>query len=179
MPKLRMNWLDIVLLIILGSAAWKGFQRGFLIELASLAGLVLGIWAGIHLHQDVTEALDLDIRHEAIAFLITFAIVIGLVVLLGHLLTKIIDIAQLSLPNKVAGIAFGVLRSAFALSIAMNLIVAFSEGRMPPPPIRTASVLCDPISAFAPLVVPALNDAKWIARLKADAEETLREHGNR
>ena len=169
-----MNWLDILLLIILGVAGWKGFRRGFIIELASLVGMVLGIWAGIHLSERVVDVLSLEVKSAALAFLITFALVLALVVLIGHGLTKLIDLASLSIPNKIAGIAFGVLRSAFTLSIALNLLHGWTEGSMPPADAREASRLHAPVSAFAPLVVPALNDAKWMERLKEEVESELR-----
>ena len=169
-----MNWLDILLLIILGVAGWKGFRRGFIIELASLVGMVLGIWTGIHLSERVVDVLSLGVKSAALAFLITFALVLALVVLIGHGLTKLIDLASLSIPNKIAGIAFGVLRSAFTLSIALNLLHGWTEGSMPPADVREASRLHAPVSAFAPLVVPALNDAKWMERLKEEVESELR-----
>lgn len=170
-----MNWLDLILLIILALAAWKGFQRGFLIELASLAGLVLGIWAGLRFSDRVTEALDLEVKHAAVAFLITFVLVLLLVVLLGHLLTKVIDIAQLSVPNKLAGIAFGALRSGFTLSIALNLVLGYSEGAFPPVAVREGSAFYTPLQAFAPLAVPQLQETKWLRQLKQAAEELMHE----
>lgn len=175
MPNHRMNWLDILLLLILALAAWKGFRRGFLIELASLLGLVLGIWAGVHFSDRVTAALDLEVKHAAVAFLITFVLVLLLVLLLGHLLTKLIDIAQLSLPNKVAGIAFGVLRSAFTLSIALNLLLGYSDGAFPPEHVRQGSSLFSPMRSFAPIVVPQLEETKWLKQVRQAAEELMLE----
>ncbi|MBL0129386.1 MAG: CvpA family protein [Flavobacteriales bacterium] len=159
-----MNWLDITLLIVLGFAALKGFQRGFIIEIASVIGLVLGIWAGVHVSEEVTEWLGLEIKQEATAFLITFILVLVLVVLLGRVLTKLIDIAQLSLPNKLAGIVLGVVRSAFTLSIALNLIMGYSDGTTPAQDVREASHLFTPIRAFAPTIIPAVGETKWVKR---------------
>lgn len=169
-----MNWFDLVLLIAFALAAWKGFSHGFIIEAASLLGLVLGIWAGIRFSDRVTDALDLEVKHAAVAFLITFALVLVLVVLLGRLLTKLIDIAQLSVPNKLAGIVFGVARSAFTLSIALNLLLGFSDGAMPSEQVRRGSALAEPVRAFAPLLVPQLEETKWLKRIKRAAEELIR-----
>jgi membrane protein required for colicin V production len=163
-----MNWLDLIILLLLAMAAWKGFRRGFLIELASLVGLALGIWAGLRFSERVTTAMDLEVKHAAVAFLITFVLVLVLVVLTGRLLTKVIDIAQLSLPNKVAGTAFGALRSAFTLSLVLNLMLGYTEGAFPPERARRASALAEPLRAFAPLVVPQLEDTKWMKRLREE-----------
>lgn len=170
-----MNWLDIILLIILAAATWKGFRRGFIIELASLVGLVLGIWAGIHLSERVVDSLDLEVKSAALAFLITLVLVLLVVMLIGHLLTKVIDFAQLSLPNKVAGIAFGMLRSAFTLSIALNLLLGYSDGAFPPQEVRSRSAFAEPVRAFAPMVVPQLQETKWLKQLKQSAEELIEE----
>ena len=139
-----------------------------------MIGLVLGIWAGVHLSEEVTEWLGLEIKQEAIAFLITFILVLVLIMLLARVLTKVIDIAQLSLPNKLAGIVFGVVRSVFTLSIALNLIVGFSDGATPDEKTREGSRLFAPIRAFGPMIVPAVGETKWVKRT-IDALREVRE----
>lgn len=168
-----MNWLDWVLIAFLAMAAFKGFQRGFIIELASLIALVLGIWAGIHLSERVTEAMGLEVKSAAFAFLITFVLVLVVVHVLARFLTKLIDLAQLGLPNKLAGILFGVLRSAFTLSIALNLLMAYTSRKTPPEEARQGSTLHGPIASFAPLLVPALEETKWVRRVVDAVKEEL------
>ena len=43
-----MNILDIILIIPLAWFAYRGFTRGFIIELASLVARIAGIWAARH-----------------------------------------------------------------------------------------------------------------------------------
>ena len=74
-----MNWLDWTLLALVTFAAIKGFSRGFIVEICSLLALVLGIWAGIHFSDRVAEAIGLETKSSAVAFLVTF-----LIVLVGH-----------------------------------------------------------------------------------------------
>ncbi len=157
-----MNWLDWLILLVLGLAAFKGFQRGFIVELASLVALVLGIWAAVHISDRVAALVGLDPDNVALAFLVTFLGVLLAVNLLARGLTALVDLAQLGLPNKLVGIFFGVLRSAFSLSVALNLLVGYSEGTMPPDNVREASRSYAPIRAFAPMLVPALDDTKWV-----------------
>ena len=157
----------------LAMAAFKGFQRGFIIELASLVALVLGIWAGIHLSERVTAALGLEVESAALAFLITFILVLVAVHLLARFLTKLIDLAQLGIPNKLAGILFGVVRSAFVLSIVLNLLASYTEGNFPPEEVRQGSTLHAPIRAFAPLLVPALEETKWVRRVMDAVKEEI------
>ncbi len=157
-----MNWLDWLILLVLGLAAFKGFQRGFIVELASLVALVLGIWAAVHISDRVAALVGLDPDNVALAFLVTFLGVLLAVNLLARGLTALVDLAQLGLPNKLVGIFFGVLRSAFSLSVALNLLVGYSEGTLPPDNVREASSSYALIRAFAPMLVPALDDTKWV-----------------
>jgi membrane protein required for colicin V production len=157
-----MNWLDWLLLGILAWSAIQGFQRGFIIELASLLALVAGIWVAVHFSDRFAAAVGIDAENTALAFLLTFLAVLLGVHLLARFLTTLIDIAQLGVPNKLAGIAFGMLRSAFSLSVALNLLVGYTEGAMPADDARKGSKLYTPVRAFAPLIVPVLGETKWV-----------------
>lgn len=157
-----MNWLDWSLLLLLVLAAVKGFQRGFIIELAALLAVVLGIWVAVHVSDVVAAAVGIDAENVALAFLFTFLGVLLAVHLLARFLTTLIDLAQLGLPNKLAGVVFGVVRSAFVLSITLNLLVGYTEGGMPPAAARSGSSLYAPLRSFAPLLIPALGDTKWV-----------------
>ena len=54
-----MTILDILLAIPLGWLIFKGWKRGLVREAATLAGVVAGIWASVHLSQWVAELLGL------------------------------------------------------------------------------------------------------------------------
>ncbi|MBK9419119.1 MAG: CvpA family protein [Flavobacteriales bacterium] len=172
-----MNLLDWILLALLAMAAFKGFQRGFIIELASLVALVLGIWVAAHFSDRVSRLFGIDPANVALAFLVTFLVVLLTVHLLARFLTTLIDLAQLELPNKLAGVLFGVLRSVFTLSIALNLLVGYTEGAMPPKEWCAGSALYGPVRQLAPLVVPALGETKWVKDavevVKQEVEERL------
>jgi len=84
--------------------------------------------------------------------------------LLARFITTLVDIAQLSLPNKLAGLFFGALRQVFTLSVVFNLFAGCSRGGIPPREVCEASTLHAPVQAFAPLLVPALNGTKWVNR---------------
>lgn len=171
-----MNWLDFVLLAFLGFAAVKGFMRGFIVELCALLGLVLGIWAGVHLNERASTWLGLGPDMEITAFVILFLAVLVGVHFLGRALTKLIDLAQLSLPNKLAGVVFGLLRSAFVLSVLLNVMMARQAAGWPPDErARKGSALHGPIRAFAPAILPALEGTKWVDRAMDQVEEVLGE----
>lgn len=158
-----MNWLDWVLLALLVAAAIRGFLRGFVVEVASLFALVIGIWAASRYNARVAEWIGLDAPHQVISFLVTFAGVLVAVHLLAKVITKAMDLAMLGLPNKVAGGLFGLLRAAFVLSVALNILMARAEvsGLVPRDTLQ-ASILFRPLRAMAPFVVPALGNTQWL-----------------
>lgn len=168
-----MNWLDWTLLALIALAAFKGFARGFIVELASLVALVAAIWAGVHLSERVAEFTGLGRDNAALAFLVTFVLVLLGVHLLARFITTLVDVAQLSLPNKLAGVLFGALRAAFTLSVTLNLLVGYSEGELPPAKARTGSAAYEPVRAFAPLLVPALEGTKWVKRAVEELKEGI------
>ena len=74
-----MNYIDLVFGIILIIAAIQGFRKGFIVELASLAALVLGIWGAIKFSDwtagFISRTTSFHSDHlSTIAFVITFII---------------------------------------------------------------------------------------------------------
>ncbi len=166
-----MNWLDWLLIALLLFAAFKGFSRGFIVEVCSLLALVAGIWVAARFSLRFAEAVGLGADRETLAFLLTFLAVLVAVHVLARFLTTLIDLAQLGLPNKLAGTLFGVLRSAFTLSIVLNLLVGWSDEAFPPKEVGEESMLHAPVRAFAPLVIPALGETKWVKEAMDRAKE--------
>jgi membrane protein required for colicin V production len=143
--------------------------------------MVLGIWVAARYSARVAEAIGLGADNEALSFLATFVLVLLAVHLLARVLTTMIDLVQLELPNKLAGIAFGVLRSVFTVSIVCNLLMGWSSGSMPSREAREGSALFGPVRAAAPLVLPALGETKWVKdvldQLKEETDQLLDEDG--
>ena len=158
-----MNWLDWTLLALLAAAAVRGFFRGFVVEIASLVAVVLGIWVASRYNARVAAWVGMDAQHEVISFIVTFIGVLIVVHLLAKVITKAMDLAMLGLPNKVAGTFFGALRAAFVLSVALNILMARAEvSGLVPQETLDGSTLYRPLRAFAPFIVPALRDSRWV-----------------
>lgn len=175
-----MNWIDWTIIALIGFAAVRGFMRGFIIEVCGLLGVVLGIWGALHFSGRVAEWLGLGTDKEAIAFLLTVIIILVAVHLIGRALTQVVDMAQLSLPNKVAGTLFGALRKAFVLSVLLNILFAKHDSAWAPSlEVQKESVLFKPLRAFAPLIIPALGETKWVKKafddLKTEVEKATKD----
>ncbi len=112
--------MDIILGLLLLWGLFRGLKNGLLIELASIAALVAGLYGAFHFSYIAADYLSEhwawdDAYVHLIAFLFTFILIVILVNLLAKILTKIVDIVMLGLLNKIAGGFFGILKVAVIL----------------------------------------------------------------
>ncbi len=157
-----MGWLDIVLLIPLIWFTYKGFKNGLIIELASLAALIAGIFIALHFSFYVNDYLreNFDIAENylyIISFVITFIIVALLIFLVGKIIHKFISIIALGFLNRLAGGIFGLLKAALVLSVILYFMNGFDIGSsIIKPEVKEKSYLYEPIESIVPLIIPKL-----------------------
>jgi membrane protein required for colicin V production len=150
------NYIDIILIIPFIWFIYKGFTRGLIIELASLAALILGIYGAFYftdlIEAKLTENLNVKPDYSpVIAFIIIFVIVAVVVYLVGKLLEGIINLVALGLLNKLAGVLFGILKCAVLLSVLIYVINHFND-RLIPGEEKESSLLYRPIEGIVPLI---------------------------
>lgn len=108
-----MNYIDIILLLPLLYGAYRGFSRGLIIEVATLLGLLLGVYIAIKFSGYTEDFLRdfLNLSSESLSYValgVTFLIVVVAISLLGKMLTKLIDIISLGMVNKLLGTVLGI-----------------------------------------------------------------------
>ncbi len=151
-----MNFLDIIFILIIVLFAFQGFRKGLIYEIASLAGLILGIYAAFHFASYIEvyliEYLNISEKYSTIAaFIIVFIGVVILLHLAGKIIEKIVDLVALGILNKLAGAVFGVLKAIVLLSLAL-LIINHFDGELISKEKKTESFLYKPIAAIAPIL---------------------------
>jgi len=158
-----MSYIDIILGLLLLFAAISGFRKGLVSELASLAALILGIWGAIEFSYITTDFLVENFNFETeylniISFIITFIVIVILVHIVGSAVNKFIEAAMLGFINKLAGLAFGILRSALILSIILIVFDKIDEDvEILSKESKEESRLYEPIRNFAPSLFPFIN----------------------
>lgn len=172
-----MNFLDIIILVPLVFAAYNGYRKGFVIELASLAALILGIFAAINFSYYAADFLNrnFDIAEKyvnIIAFILTFIAVVFVIYMIGRIIEKFIDILMLGFLNRLAGLFFGIIKWAFILSVLIYIINLFDdEKKVITPKLKQGSMLYEPVESFAPYIIPKLNIEKLEEYTKPIKEE--------
>lgn len=169
-----MNYFDIIVGGLLVFAVVKGFKNGLIIELASLAALVLGVLGAIFLSSWAEAFMRQwwDFKYiGAVAFLATF---IGIVIgthMLAKLINEMIKLAALNLINRLAGALFSFLKYAFILSVLLSVLEFFSwNTAIIPPDQQSSSLLYKPLSKLAPSIFPYLKFEKEIQNILPDAD---------
>lgn len=150
-----MSKVDIVLAIILVIGAISGYKKGFLSELFTLLGIILGVLAGFKLMGEAMLFLDdrYDINEKVlpyVAFTIVFLIVVVGMVLLGKFFQSSLDKTVLGSVDKVAGGLLGILKTGFMLSVLLWLGSSLSI--FVPDHLSEDSWLYPTVMKFAPAV---------------------------
>jgi len=158
-----MNYIDIVLGLLLVFSAISGFRKGLIVELASLAALILGIWGAIEFSYVTSDFLienfDFQTKYlNIISFILTFVIIVILVHIIGSIVNKLVETVMLGFINKLAGLAFGILRSALILSIILVVFDKIDEDvEILSREAKEESRLYAPIRNFAPSIFPFID----------------------
>ena len=177
MENLPLALIDIVLLLVLLVGAWRGFTKGLVLSVASLVGLVGGIWAASHFSHMVAKQLSphvtwsVNTLHMA-SLALTFLLVVVAVHLLAKVLEKVLDLVALGLLNKLAGAVFGLLKVVLILSFLMMLLNQTLGHRAWLPNSETPSVLLGPLEGLAPALAPAITELGRQARETVPAPAT-------
>lgn len=157
-----MNMMDIIFGIILILGTIQGLRKGLFVELASLIGLIAGVYGAIHFSYFVGDWLSEKTSWgeqtiKLTAFALTFVIIIIVVSLAGKLLTKIADFAMLGVINKIAGAVFSILKYSFLLSVVLMFVdAADRQISFIGEENKTGSVIYPIIQPLAPSLLPSI-----------------------
>jgi membrane protein required for colicin V production len=122
-----MEIIDLIILIPLIYGAWKGFKKGFIMELFTILALLVGLYAAFHFSDKITEMI-VGKTHEkpgylpAISFLLLFLAVGAMVYFGGKALEQVLKIAQLSFLNKGIGALIGILKWGYLIGCVFVFI---------------------------------------------------------
>ncbi len=160
-----MNYIDILLLIPIIYAAWKGFKHGLIIEIFTLLALFVGIYVGIHFSDFTAKYLRESLGFESkylpiIAFTLTFLGVGAMVYFLGKTIEKIIKITQLTPLNKFAGVFFSVVKYLYLLSTVLVILESYDQ-RLGFFPVKTKneSLLYKPVLQVSKVTIPGMQES--------------------
>jgi len=175
-----MNILDIIIAIPLLWALYRGFKKGLVYMVASLAALVLGILGAMKFHGLAGSMLDnwFEIKPEhlqMLGFAVAFLLIVILVHLAAFFIDRVIKAVALNFINRLAGMVVGVLISAFVVSVVMQPIDAANRQRaFISAETIEKSLLYAPMLKVAPTVFPYLKREQFRKWLPGSEQEEVK-----
>ena len=124
-------YLDIFIGIILIFALVRGLMNGFVKELASTIGFLVGLFVAATCYQTLGEYLTVDgsevnMFTSIVAFLLLWIIVPIIFGLLATLITKALDLTALGIANRIGGGILSMVKYLVLLSCVLNVMVSLN-----------------------------------------------------
>jgi membrane protein required for colicin V production len=142
-----MVWVDWAIIGVVVISALLSLWRGFVREAVALAGWLLAFFLARGFHDDLSPFLSDDIQPAGLKLALAWVAIFLLVLFISYLLAKLgqvlIDKAGLSTPDRLLGMAFGVLRGLAVCAVLVIVSKAFT--RLPESPAWASSRLISPL----------------------------------
>lgn len=174
------SYIDILIVIILLLAIWRGWKNGFVMELFSMLAIFVGIYAGIHLSDWFTvfmrDKMDTTTPYmPIISFVSVMILVIIGIYLLGKLLTKTLKAGGAETWNQIGGAFFSLSKTILTLSVLFIVFHSFDQKTgLVPQEQKNKSIFYSPIYKFSMVVLPSMKESEFFKRLsQADIENSI------
>ena len=135
--------------------------------IASLAALILGIFGAIKLRPVFAALLDslfniAPAHINAVAFAVAFVVIVLVVHIAAFMIDKLVKAVALSFVNRLLGMAFGLLVTAFVISMILWPVNQVNEEKqIIRPELIEGSLMYKPLSALAPALFPYIKREDW------------------
>ncbi len=117
-------FLDIIVLVLVVVAIFKGLSNGLIVALFSFIAFIVGLAAALKLSSIVADYIGSSINISArvlpvLAFFAVFFIVVLLIKLGARLIEKVLQLSMLGWLNRLGGVVFYILIYLFICSIVL------------------------------------------------------------
>ncbi len=155
-------WLDVVLILPILWGVYNGYKKGLISQVLGIISLVIGIWLGINHGNLVFFLLEGKVSDTYVP-IISFAIIFISVVILGILLSKLIEkmlaFIQLKQLNKIGGIIFGVVKVLLFLLAGIFFFEKWDvKNSIVNSEIKNESILYPFLAKASSIILPELNN---------------------
>ena len=126
---MNLSALDIIVAVGIVYSLYHGFTKGLIISLASLVGLILGVYGAIQFSGFTANYLNnhWEIQIPILSFALTFLLILLLIYFLGKLLEKVVNMMALGVFNKIGGAIFSALRMSLILTVLLIVVEKINE----------------------------------------------------
>lgn len=153
-------YLDIFIGIVLIFALVRGLMNGFIKELASTIGFLVGLFVAATCYETLGEYLTVDgsevnMFTSIVAFLLLWIIVPIIFGLLATLLTKALDLTALGIANRIGGGLLSVVKFVVLISCLLNVMMSL---RILNNDRTEGSILFEPVVSITQFAIQRASD---------------------
>lgn len=154
-----MNYLDLIILTGVALLTFFGLRKGFIVTLATLAGLLLGIYAAVYFSHFAAGFIERNFHPStfwmpALAYGVTFLVVLTGVYIVGKLVEKLVEMTGMSFLNHIGGALLGFVKGVLILSAVFYLIgLADPKEQIISKPAKEKSMFYRPVAAVVPVLL--------------------------
>lgn len=150
--------IDIIFLILVIFAFYKGLTKGFVHSLFSFIAIFLGIIGALKFSHLAAVYLQqwfqiTSIYVPFLSFLVVFIIILLLIKLIGKLIEKFLEFAQLGLINKISGVLLWTFIVTFIFS---TLLWLTNQVNLLSPQLKTSSKCYSYLQNVAPWIIESM-----------------------
>lgn len=158
--------IDILCVLILGLGFYNGFRKGLIIVIFTVLAWIIGLIGALKFASVgavyMRDKWDISSDYNPVISFTLIFIVIGLIVfLMGKVLEKMVDMAQLGIVNKMLG---AILKTGTYLLLFSTLLWILNQAGIISPEAKTQSKLYSYVSPVAPFVINELG--AWVPAFK-------------
>lgn len=128
-----MNILDIIILIPMIFAVYKGITKGFVYQASEIAGIVIGIFLALRFSPQIATYIGEFIKGDphvikVISFILVLILVMLLSSLLARLISQLLSLLLLGWLNKILGVIFALVKVAIIIGALVSVIFSLDWG---------------------------------------------------
>ncbi len=172
-----MNFLDLLFCIIAGYFLLRGVMRGFFIEVAGIAGVVLGFFLANRYHPQLAPELERFVNtqgwSEAIAYLVIFVGCIVLASLVARLLDSMVP-KMAGWLNRIVGAIVGLAKAALICLVVFLVLSHYLPESRLVTHARSAKYMFEAAERLRPLLPDIDIPRPDLPRSQPDPDASLR-----
>ncbi|MEK9613171.1 MAG: CvpA family protein [Flavobacteriaceae bacterium] len=124
-----MNTIDVIVFLFLAYGLIKGLIKGFIVEIAGMIALVIGVLGAFKFSSLLGAYLGVFVNWDSrsvqiVSFILLFMGIIFAISLIAKMITKVLQVVALGLLNRLLGGLFGLLKWFVILSV---LVLIYEE----------------------------------------------------